>query len=92
MTHWVPGTGLHSFKHQEMKHSFSNSTSQDKESQLFLIVKWVHSLCMLLVWIGSETFHHLGEERRATFPARILAMVPKCFTVLLMPHQLPTFV
>jgi len=71
--HWVPGTRLLSFKHHETKHSFSNSncpTSQDKKSQLFLIVKWVHNLSILLVWKGLETSHHVGEECqkfRATF-------------------------
>ena len=36
-------------------------------------------MSMLLVWIGSETSHHLGEERqkfRASFQG-ILSMVPK---------------
>ena len=37
----------------------------------------MHSLSMLLVWKGSETSHHLGEERqnfRASFQG-ILSMV-----------------
>ena len=48
----------------------------------------MHSLSILLAWKGSETSHHLGEERQnfcASFQG-ILSMVPKCFPVLLMPH------
>ena len=48
---------------------------------------------MLLVWKGSETSHHLGEERQnfcASFQG-ILSMVPKSFPELLMPHWSPNF-
>jgi len=88
---WIFSTGLPSLKQQENNHEFSNSsgpTSQYKNSQLFLTGLYVHSLSMLLVWGGSETFHHLGEGRqnfRCSFH-RIYSMVPQPFPALLIPH------
>ena len=64
---WIFGTGLLSLKQQKNKHEFWNQVVLPAKIRKFLTefgLGGVRSLSMLLVWWGSETSHHLGEERQ----------------------------